>query len=589
MAIALLGGAAFVLSLGTGLRLERGAPPLPIPLPYQALYARVPGFGALRVPSRWGWLVTLALAVLAALGLAWLLARCAPRWRPLVGGAALGLVLLETVSVPAYLTDPALLRDVPPVYRWLGAPEQRDVGVVLELPVHVVLRGQEIDRIAQRQYFGRYHWKQLVVSYSGLVPFGTTELITRLERLPEAETLRYLQILGVDTVVVHRDQYDASALPRLLDAFDASPLVQRRVEIGAAAVYRLLPDPEIAGLVPSAATGDTIYVSNDERVPGMLALALARRWREAGWRLSGDGRPRYYAPLGTAPVGTVATYGLLAAGEDPARHGYAPGGLRWRSHGLAFYAADPALRASLDLGSHAGGTYHPAYPAALDMTVGAAQLRAGQGNGTSATWARQLAGPTAYLEFDVASLTAQTLTIGDTTHQLAPGLTVVRTRVALDQAVSIAGQPGVTAIQRVRVRAAPAEPDATSVGATLAASADATFAGSRLELAVQAGGMGSLLLDVWGAAAYDDRPVHLLSGAQPVAAGGGVLGFDVDLLDPAAPWLKQSAPPVDGRYIAYLKDAARPDAPGVPVAKFVIRRGMLVDAEPVPLPLTTIP
>ena len=73
LAIALLGGAAFVLSLGTGLRLERGAPPLPIPLPYQALYARVPGFGALRVPSRWGWLVTLALAVLAALGLAWLL------------------------------------------------------------------------------------------------------------------------------------------------------------------------------------------------------------------------------------------------------------------------------------------------------------------------------------------------------------------------------------------------------------------------------------------------------------------------------------------------------------------------------------
>ncbi len=131
--------------------------------------------------------------------------------------------------------------------------------------------------------------------------------------------------------------------------------------------------------------------------------------------------------------------------------------------------------------------------------------------------------------------------------------------------------------------------DATPAGATLAASANATFAGSRLELAIQAGGMGSLLLDVWGAAAYDDRPVHLLSGTQPVSAGGGVLGFDVDLLDPAAPWLKQSAPPVDGRYIAYLKDAARPDAPGVPVAKFVIRRGALVDAEPVPLPLATIP
>ena len=83
--------------------------------------------------------------------------------------------------------------------------------------------------------------------------------------------------------------------------------------------------------------------------------------------------------------------------------------------------------------------------------------------------------------------------------------------------------------------------------------------------------------------------MHLLSGAQPVPPGGGSLGFDVDLLEPAAPWLKQRGEPVDGRYIAYLKDAARPDAPGVPVAKFVIRRGALVDAAPVPLPLTTIP
>ena len=83
--------------------------------------------------------------------------------------------------------------------------------------------------------------------------------------------------------------------------------------------------------------------------------------------------------------------------------------------------------------------------------------------------------------------------------------------------------------------------------------------------------------------------MHLLSGAQPVPPGGGVLGVDVYLLNPAVPWLKQRGEPIDGRYIAYLKDAARPDAPGVPMAKFVIRRRALVDAEPVQLPLATIP
>jgi hypothetical protein len=183
------------------------------------------------------------------------------------------------------------------------------------------------------------------------------------------------------------------------------------------------------------------------------------------------------------------------------------------------------------------------------------------------------------------------LTIGDTAQRLAPGLTVVRAPVGLDQTVSIAGQPGVTAIQRLRVRAARTEPGGAPVGqgdSALVVSAESTFAGQHLQVAVRAGGAGSVLLDVWGAAAYDDRPVHLLSGAQPLPPDGA-LGFDVDLLDPTAPWLKQRGEPVDGRYIAYLKDAARPDAPGVPVAKFVIRRGALADPEPVPLPLAAIP
>jgi hypothetical protein len=97
------------------------------------------------------------------------------------------------------------------------------------------------------------------------------------------------------------------------------------------------------------------------------------------------------------------------------------------------------------------------------------------------------------------------------------------------------------------------------------------------------------MLDIWGADAYDDRPIHLARGVQTAPAAGEPLTFTLDLLAPAAPWLSQAATPADGRYIAYLKDAARPNAPGLPVATFSIRGGALVAPQPVPLPLTRFP
>ena len=58
-----------MLSLGVGIRLERGGEMLPIPMPYATLYERIPGFGALRVPARWAMLTHLALALLASFAL----------------------------------------------------------------------------------------------------------------------------------------------------------------------------------------------------------------------------------------------------------------------------------------------------------------------------------------------------------------------------------------------------------------------------------------------------------------------------------------------------------------------------------------
>ena len=579
----LLGAAAFVLSLGTGLRLTPGASPLPVPLPYRFLYDHLPGFEAFRVPARWGALAALALAMLATMALGRLLARLGG-WRlALAGGVLLAVVLLEQVALPQPLTEPGQLQGAPPVYAWLGAPEQRSSRVVLELPVGRVPRGAELERIMGRQWYGMAHWKALPVAYSGLIPFGTTELMGRLQSLPAAETLRYLQLAGIDTLVVHREEYESQALTQLLAGLDASPLVHHRADIGTSSVYEVVPSAELAALAAQSTAGQAIYISADERMPGVLALALIRRWQSEGFALYGPGRLRFYADLEPPSPGQVFHFGLLSDSEDPSIYGFSPAGLRWQSNGLALYAADPNLRASLDLGRPVAGQFHPQYPAELAVTARPNSLRVDE---TEVTWRDPIT--QACLELDLAILSAQTLTVGADRYPLEPGMATVAVPLDLDRSTRIAGPPGTLAIQQVRLSAGRPAGAPVLARPAVVATAEVSFEGPWMEVTVRAGGRGALLLDVRGATAYDDRPVHLLAGAQPIPPAGGPLSFRLDLLNPAAPWLTHSEPPQDGRYIVYLKDAAQPYGPGRPIAKFHVRDGALVDADPVPLPLTTI-
>lgn len=582
---ALIGLSAVLFSFGTGIRWERGGPAMTVPLPYLWLYEWLPGFGALRVPARWGLLVSLVVAILMAFALARWLTRPRPAQRALVSSLLLTAVLLESAIVPLTLTEP-LDRPAAPVYRWLAEPAQADIRVILELPVARIPRGRELDRLIARQYYGRLHWKASPVGYSGLIPFGTTDLLARVQRLPEGEALRYLQLVGIDTIILHRDEYADSTRERLLAGLDSTPLARRRAEIGSAIVYQLEAAPELMITEQLSPAAGSIYISADERAPGLPALAFVRRWQQQGLRLYGAGRPRYYGPLTVAPAGEVYAFGLLAAEEDPAIHGFTPAGLRWRSNGLAFYAADPDLQARIDLGRVPAGAFHPVYPATLDLSLEATRLRAGE---LERRWSTAV--DEALLEIDLASLTPQVLSIGSTRLSITAGATTIRLPVSLGQSLRIAGEVGVTALRHLRLRSRSGITGPTALASGVAAPlvalrADSSFEGSRLRVTGQAAASG-LMLDVWGAAALDDRPIHLLLGQQPLSTEGQ-LHFEVDLLQPAATWLRQSEPAADGRYIAYLKDPARPSTLGLPVAKFVIRDGRVVNAEPVPLPLTVL-
>ena len=576
--LVLLGISAFILSLGVGIRLERGGDMLPVPLPYPLLYERVPGFGALRVPARWAMLTHLALALLAGIALVrirgWLLATLNRRLALMIPALIGTIALFEHASFPLPL---ATIPATPPVYSWLG--DQRDIHAILELPVGSTPRGAELERITFRQFHQMRHWKPLATGYSGIIPFGTTDLLRRVQRLPDDDTLRYLALVGIDTLVIHRNEYDPEKLTRLLAWAETTPLLQRRVEIGDALVYTITsqaaaPSPEMAGA--------SVFVSADERAPGMLALGLIRRWEAEGSTLYGSGRTRYYPAMRSPRPGQVFDYGLLAEDEDPNVAGFDARGVRWRSNGLALYARDPHLIAALDLAQPIAGQFHPAYPSTLTVTIEADRIRVAD---TLIPLKTMLTG--VHIELDIASLSAQDLVIGDATHVISPGAVTVAAPVMLNRSVSIIGTPGATAIQRIRILSAPRAPAPPPEGA-LALSADSRFDGSQLLVTLRIGGAGALTVDVRGAAARDDKPVHLLEGMLPIPSGSGELTFSVDLLSPNEPWVTHRGEAVDGRYIVYVKSAARPGMPGVPIATFSIRNGAISDPRPAPLPLREV-
>ena len=634
----LLAACAGILSLGTGVRLVRGGAVLPIPLPYALLYARLPGFGALRVPARWGLLVDLAGCLLAARGMIFVSVQgmgvagafgprktfFPPFWaakppkRGGIGGAkpaniappqrllvffaprrpvkerkaanpltalrtfaergvllpigVLLLILGESFTTFA-LTAAPNLATAPPIYAWLGEPAQADIQAVLELPTAKTQRGAEIEKSMRRQYLGMLHWRPLVTGYSGLIPFGTTDLLGHAQRLPDPNAITFLQLAGVDTLVVHRNEYAPDTLQKLTTGLNSSTQTHLRAEVGDALVYTLLPLAERD--LPS---GTTVYLSSDERVPGMPALALLKRWTAQGVRVYGDARIRYYGPLNPSAAGQVFDYALLAEGEDPQPLGFRTERMRWQHAGMALYARDPALRLNLALGTVPAGGYHPQFPDHLDITVGEAQGTVGT---QTVAWQEPLQSPT--VELEVASLIAQDLQANGARFPLMPGVTTIALPITRGQTLRVQGQRAVTALVRLRIRE----------GAVLVMSSnrkaiavESSFAGTALRIALQVGGTGSVLIEARGAAAYDDRPILLFAGTQPIPnKQNGDLTIAIDLLNPREAWITKRTEPQDGRYIVYLKDAADPSATGIPIAKFTIRGGAVAEAVPVPVPL----
>jgi hypothetical protein len=223
--------AAVWLSLGPSpLALGR---PLNLMGPYRLLYDYVPGFEGLRVPARFGMIVTLMLAILAGFGAA-RIARF--RAAPFVLGLAALAFLSESLVFPFVINgmEPPRGLNAPEarVHRPSRAPEvykeiarQADNVVLAELPL-----GQT-DFDLRAMYYSTVHWRPLLNGYSGYFPPHYGTLRVALADLPRHGDLAWdvLSAAKVTHVLVHEGAYLG----------DEGPLTTSTLrERGAAEVFR---------------------------------------------------------------------------------------------------------------------------------------------------------------------------------------------------------------------------------------------------------------------------------------------------------------------------------------------------------------
>jgi hypothetical protein len=173
--------------------------------PWQVLSRWVPGFNVIRVPSRFVSVATMALAVLAGIGVAgagrWL-ASLIPSRRAFIDlCAAVGAMGLAAWSVHRFMDGaPISLRaietreTVPPVYRWLATAPP---GAVLELPFrNWDVFGLDREREALLNYRSVYHWHPIVNGYSGHAPATYRLMAAIAARLPDPIALHDIAAFG---------------------------------------------------------------------------------------------------------------------------------------------------------------------------------------------------------------------------------------------------------------------------------------------------------------------------------------------------------------------------------------------------------
>jgi hypothetical protein len=229
-AVTVLSGAAFAdprarmaLAIGlVGLYLSFG----PHAPGYATLFEVLPLLKAIRGTARFGYMVTLAVAMLAGFGVVIVRRRTPPStWRPL----AVMLVLfaaLEPMAAPLGLTR---FDGIPPVFDRLP----REQGVVA---VEVPFPGPRSAQFhAHAMLNSTRHWQPIVNGYSGFQPASFYRHAGPLQLFPDDPALAIIKEIGVTHVFVHTNQYSADQLRQI----GLRPDLQRVDSFGETVLYKV--------------------------------------------------------------------------------------------------------------------------------------------------------------------------------------------------------------------------------------------------------------------------------------------------------------------------------------------------------------
>jgi hypothetical protein len=203
------GGCFLVFAVGDTLRIFG----LDVPMPYRVLRRVVPGMEGVRVTARFFVVTQLAIAMLAAVGIAAVIRRLSTRGRVGVMAALLALVVVESLVTIQTVEVPSLAR-----YGAVNkALENRPAGTVLELPILDARDGAAWAYVeAPRQSLAALDEHPRVNGYSGFEPPTFGQSVDALERFPAAAAVAEADRLGVRYVVLRTEL--VGALPRSLVA-----------------------------------------------------------------------------------------------------------------------------------------------------------------------------------------------------------------------------------------------------------------------------------------------------------------------------------------------------------------------------------
>ncbi|MCU1461220.1 MAG: hypothetical protein JWO37_1295 [Acidimicrobiales bacterium] len=197
--------------------------------PYRLLHNDVPGFSGLRVATRFAMVTLLAIAVLAATGLATIAARLPDHWRPLTW-AAIALLLAE-LAMPVRWQHLDTSQSTLAVYRALA---RRPAGAVAELPIAPYADGIVWAYTeAPREVYATVDWHPRFNGYSGFVAPGYLESMNLLNRFPDQCAIAEARRIGLRWLVLHTGVVD------LAKQFDTAEAEARVAALPPGAVTRV--------------------------------------------------------------------------------------------------------------------------------------------------------------------------------------------------------------------------------------------------------------------------------------------------------------------------------------------------------------